>query len=121
MHCNNKIATWTWLGIGSWCSSSSSSSYEGKRREEKENEKKLTEQSMKRREGDRVKREAAEYLICLCLAVCVTTYKRFLLHPTIHNQGMNMGQSHLIAQSHLLVGWNSFPEQCSHQQEQQQN
>lgn len=75
---------------------------------------------MKRREGDRVKREAAEYLICLCLAVCVTTYyKRFLWHPTIHDQGMNIGQSHLISQSHLLVGCNSFPEQCYHQLEQQ--
>jgi len=38
-----------------------------------------TEQSMKRREGDRVKREAAEDLICLCLAVCVAS--GFFLHP----------------------------------------
>ena len=79
-----------------------------------------TEHEKKR--GRQGKREAAEYLICLSLAVCVTTYKRFLLHPTIHNRGMNIGHlisSHLIS-PHLLVGCNSFPKQ-SDQQQQQQN
>jgi uncharacterized Rmd1/YagE family protein len=33
----------------------------------------------KKREGDRVKREAAEDLICLCLAACVAS--GFFLHP----------------------------------------